>query len=469
MPKPLSSPWLLQFQPTVLEVRLLARTAGDVDGELFWLAESPDRDLGSVEAEISVTADEISLGRLGSDVVLLRFPIVDYEGTGGRYRIRLGDRFTSWLHIPCHPLPGQPWRFLLASDHHCRPAALGTLRAVSRFMSQKPCHGILFSGDMVGIPDDLTSWVGANDGASFLESMAAPVDRIFHPSEQLTEQTARAGWPLLSTAPILACPGNHEVSSDSGDSPQKRFYRITPIDWNLETFSKLFMPVETETGATTAPPGCFVTTMGPLRVLSTFVARRWVPGDHDTQSGPCYQPPGRFIFESIAPDSRQVTWIRRQIADSADQANGERGRSLHIALLHHSPYAQGFNARPSFDDPPAYRTNQIVRSLVPLLEPWADLVLSGHNHAVNHHHIGGVHYFESSHMSIGKPPRMRLPDGTPAPEPLGHPSEFFAAEEGGTFFSVLEVVETDVGFSGGVTCYRVQAGGWAEEEYAFEL
>ncbi len=549
MLRPISAPWLLRFDPTRLEVRLLiagvdAANVTEAGISLTWREQGSrqeqgsDREQGSDHEQGSdqeqnshraqgfqrtraIEPQGISPTRLGPEVMLACFEVKGYSGNGGHYRINCAAHRTSWITVCPDPLPGEPWRFLLASDHQCQAGVQPTVEAISHAALGEPFHGILFPGDLVDLADDPASWFGAPGGQSFIDSMAAPVRKVFCESAsrsgdegQLSKQAARSagvakttesvfppGWPVLSTTPIFVCAGNHDISSDRGRNAIERARSVSPQNWDMETFGALFLPKDTPVAPSASellsacpssatpsarssaatpsalsasildpsathslvPPGCYTASIGPLRILSLTVVRRWVPGDHARQTGPCYQLPGRFIFEPITPGSRQLEWARQQIGAA------ERSVALHVALLHHPPYAQGCNTLPFFDEPLAYETNQIARHLVPVVAPWAHLVLSGHNHAMNHHQIDGVHYYESSHMGPGKAPWAELPDGSPAPEPLGNDSLFFAGEEEATYYSVLEVVEQGQSIRAMIKCHRVHAEGGVEVAYDFRL
>jgi hypothetical protein len=467
MTEPLTAPWLLRFRDARLEVRLLVQDPQEAGLTLTW------RGQGS-RAERRHGPRSITPTRLGDGVALVRFVVADRPGSGGRYRIDCGDYGSLWIRTATDPSPGEPWRFLVFSDHQNHPAAALTLRAVARQARQEALHGLLFAGDAASIPDDPATWYGAADGTSFLDSLAAPVARVFAKRgvkgapDSAGAQRAPSGWPLLSTLPIFVCAGNHDISSSSGATASARFANISPEDWDIATFQALFLPTRSDTPEVTgtdpaAPPGCYAAQMGPLEILALLVARRWVPGDPVTRTGPCFEPPGRFIFQSIAPGSPQLEWLRAQV--SRPRSPG----ALRVLLLHHPPYAQGWNCLPLFDHPPGYATHLIARYLVPIIRPWADLVISGHNHAVNHHLIDGVHYFESSHVGAGKPARFHQADGSPAPEPLGHPGLFFAGEEEATYFAVLEVTAGEPRARGRMRALRVQTGGWGEVVYSFDL
>jgi hypothetical protein len=420
--RPLCAPWLVRFEPAALEVRVLLSGAGKPGGTLLWegAGSAPPR---------TFIARTSELDRLDRDVFLARFTITDYDGRGGTYQIRCGAEQTPRFSVQPDPAPGEAWRFLLVSDHQGLPGATSTMQAVARAAARAPFHAILFAGDLVQEADDLGSWTGRRDPPAFFDSLA----------------------PLLSTAPIYVCPGNHDVSCTPG--PGEEAY-----PWDLEVFTDLLLPA-----ATVAPRGCYTATCGPLRILSLFVARRWVPGDHDARTGPCYEPPGRYIFEPITPGSEQNDWVRSTLSEVPDDS------TLHVVLLHHPPYAQGRNNVPPFDDPLEYADNQVARHIVPLIEPWAHLAISGHNHAVNHHLIRGVHYFECSHMGCGHQPRKWLPDGSVAPEPGGNCSRFFAAEAGATYYTILEAVQDTDRVRARMSVHRVPPGGWGDEVYAFDL
>lgn len=470
---PLSAPWLLRPATDRGEVRLLLRCPGG-PGDLSDRWEIPPDALGVGPGELWLEWDgsdrvpAVLRGTgLGPDVYVACFGELPWSAAGGSYRIGCGARGTPPIRIAADPQRGGAWRFLLLSDHQQKPGVTATLAAARRLAARSPFHGVLFAGDLVGIPDDLSAWCGRADGRAFFDSLAAPVDRVFgEPAVGPDAGRLSQASPhplLLSTTPIVPCVGNHEISSTTGPTPRDRFIHVAPDDWNHDTFARLFRP---------APQSVYFAQMlGPLRIVSLFVTRCWLRGDHQTRSGPCYERPGRFIFEAIGPGSRQYEWLRGEI--TADLVRvpspGRHSPWLRVTLMHHSPFAQGHNSLPLFGEPVDYREHRIVKHLVPQLQPWADLVIAGHNHAVNHHEVAGIHYLETSHMGVGYPPARVRPDGLAEIEPLGHPSRLFLSEEGFTFFAVLEVRVLPDGRAARVAIYRVHPSGAAEIEYSFVL
>lgn len=428
---PLSAPWLLRWSDDEGEVRWLARSAGadaaPADGvRLLW------RCRGGVESELPARWIPT---RLGEGVRCAAFALRGLSA-GGSYRMRCAGLSTPWIEVAVDPISGS-WRFLLLSDHQQMPGVRGTLRAIEELRARAPVHGVLFAGDLVAVPDDLDCWCGAANGLAFLDTLAAPAAALFAPAGD--DRAARGPGPLLSSVPLWACPGNHEVSCRRLDLPPlERFLSVEPRNWDIETFAALCLPV--------GSPGWYRARVGPLEIASLFVARRYARGDHRERSGPCYEPPGRFLFESPARGSRQHRWMGRLVAGETGAAGGgahrdvKRGPArLQVTLLHHPPFSQGHDALPLFGEPVEYRENLIARDLVPLLAARGGLVLCGHNHIVNHHRVDGVDYLESSHMAGCFPAFGYDAEGRPLPEPLGHPASYFAAEEAATFFSILEV------------------------------
>ncbi|MCK4412378.1 MAG: metallophosphoesterase [Candidatus Eisenbacteria sp.] len=560
--EPLTVPWVIQPHAEECEIRLLVSCSTAVAPEapvLLWQDEGSAERAGCCSMRLSSTPLGPAIRRASASMSLTAGPGAQ-GGSRLRYRVRCGELGTPWILLQRPQEDPGTWRFLLLSDHQLQPGVLRTLTAIRRQAAGGAFNGLLFAGDLTHIPDRLESWAGDAQGRGFFDSLGAPVAHLFLPESKTCEARAPTGWPLISTLPCVACPGNHEVSSGpaGGSVPvtaEERFRGVTPGNWTIATFAALFLPDDSgaswrrntpaearapgktgpmdrpgstdKPGSTgkTGPPektetperagrvrGWYRTRIGPVDVISLFAARRWVRGDHDTRTGPCYEPPGRFTFASVQPGAPQYEWLRGQIeAESVGEPDRrwitERARPLRIVLAHHPPFAQGYNARPPFGDPIDYAGDHLVTHLVPLFEQWADLVIGGHNHAVNHHHIRGVHYFESSHMGAGFPPACFLPDGRVAPEPHGHPSLFFASESDHTFYSVLEVrtarrstglgqggrIEADANtesqariqtraqakaragpkaraqVNAKVTLFRVLGEGHAEEAYSFEI
>lgn len=479
---PISAPWCLRFNDATIEVRVLLRVAGvplpskgwTQPPEMRWpgirppgIADAPCL-LRWTPAEGVATRDigpRLRATPLGDDIAVGSFTIENYAGRGGTYVIECEGWRSARFALVADPKPGQSWRFLIASDHQIRPGALLSIWAASRLALRRPFNAILFPGDMAQFPDDPAGWAGNPQGLSFIDSMSARAELVWV-SDTVAARPARSpGLPLLSTTPIIACPGNHEVSSNIAGNiagniaatAAERFSGVQPDSWNIDTFAAMFLPWQDG-----GEPGWYAATVGPLRIAALFISRYWVPGDHLARTGPCYEPPGRFIFAPFTPGSPQYAWLNDWAAAS------DRAR-LGVVLLHDAPFAQGHNALPLFGEPVEYRTHLVVEHLAPLFEKSAVLVLAGHNHAVNHHVVRGVHYFESSQFAFPLSPARWLPDGRVAPEPLGHPSRCFFAEEGRTFFSIMEVTPGSERAAGQVVTYRVFPNRLFEEAYRFDL
>ncbi len=446
----LSKPWQLRFDHRSSEIRLLVRLgepAASAQLRAVWRT-SAEGDEGprapSIPAALGATP-------LGPDIFVARFAI-PAGPSGGRCEICCGDEALPEITVRPEPVGDEPWRFLIASDYQNDPGADLTVQAIDRFHRKQPLQGLLFPGDLAQIADDLESWVAVGPDSG---SHARPfLDR----------------WSLLPEVPIFVAPGNHEVSSCAGESAAERAEGVSPADWNLDTCEALFLPAApVESASRQDPRACYRVRWGPLDLISIFVARRWIRGNHRERTGPTYEAPGRFIYQKVTPGSSLHVWLGQQLGERAVERSAES--QLRLILCHHPPFAQGINAVPPFDDPPGYSTNTIAEHLVPLISNWADLFISGHNHIVNHHRVGRIHYLEASHLGAGKGAAARLPDGRPAPEPRGHPSSFFASEAHARFFAVLEVRRMKgVGEpAAAVMVYRVEPGGHFECDYEFTL
>jgi hypothetical protein len=199
-------------------------------------------------------------------------------------------------------------------------------------------------------------------------------------------------------------------------------------------------------GPGVGPADYYALRVGDVWVCSLFVTRWYAKGDHGARGGPTYELPGRFIFEQITRGSMQYEWLHGALASRACRTARAR-----IVQLHHGIYSQGHSAVPQFGIPPDYEEDLLVRDLVPLFhDGGVDLVLNGHNHIVNHRIVDGIHYVESGHSGNTYKPYARLPDGSWAPEPHGHPSRLIISEPGVGYFSVLETAG-----SGRLLTYRV--------------
>jgi hypothetical protein len=330
--------------------------------------------------------------------------------------------------------------------------------------------GVLFAGDMVGVPDRAHDWFDHPTGRGFFASMTGRADTV------IAGRRYR-GAPLLQHAPLFPAIGNHEVMGRRARHRTLRdlFDDPAPDAWDTATYEALF-PVP----AGPAGPRWWSRTVGDVFVVALFVTRAW-RDDVATYTEPADRARdpmgGQFLFERVDAGSPQYEWLAGELA--SPRARGARFR---VVLFHHASHGLGAHAVPAYTDPVpdgaggyAYpiEDDVVLRDLAPLFAAaGVDLVLNGHSHLWNRFRDpAGVNWLETSNVgnSYGAFPERGDPGGltpavptvAPLTGPAGEPLPY-VADNDVTVFSVLDSA------AGVVRSYRFDTRRPAEPALLFD-
>nr|WP_206069903.1 metallophosphoesterase [Nodosilinea sp. P-1105] len=376
------------------------------------------------------------------------------------YRVSSLTEDGTWLHsrgftLAAAPLPGQPLKILLTSDHQNMPMVAANLQKVQETIGQ--VDGIFFAGDLVNVPDRASEWFDDRRGNGFFPCLQG------HASYDLdhnNHNTCYQGGELIQHAPLFPAIGNHEVMGRfSATAPLKHQFNdaipqaiaeavydyhtglynpsrddslhhqwIKDNSFNTDTYEALFtlpasqVPQPNRTDTTSR---YYAITFGDIRLVTLYVTQIWRPYDLSPTVRGRYQEReadlntphlwghGQHIFEPIAQGSEQYQWLEQELASDAF-----RQAKYNVVMLHHPPHTLGDNSVPAFTNPVAvqdrypdgrlqairyeYPLDQdyIARDLIPLLEQaGVDLVFYGHSHLWNRFvSPTGTHYLETSNV-----------------------------------------------------------------------
>ncbi|GIF70883.1 metallophosphoesterase family protein [Asanoa siamensis] len=338
--------------------------------------------------------------------------------------------------------PGAPVRLLLSSDHQMWPMTPANLAKVAETVGVE-LDGVLFAGDMVGVPDRAADWFAHPTGRGFFASLTGRADTVIAGRHY-------RGAPLLQHAPLFPAIGNHEVMGRRARhrTPQDLFDDPAPDAWDTASYEALF-PVP----AGPDGPRWWSRTVGDVFVVALFVTRAW------RDAVTTYREPadrvgdpmgGQFLFERIDAGSPQHEWLAGELASPA-----AREARFRVVLFHHASHGLGAHVLPAYTDPVAtadgyaYPDDIVLRDLAPLFgAAGVDLVVNGHSHLWNRFRDdNGVNWLESSNVgnSYGAYPHRGDPGGlepivptrAPLTGPAGEPLPY-VADNDVTVFSVLD-------------------------------
>ncbi|HTF11277.1 MAG TPA: metallophosphoesterase [Asanoa sp.] len=344
--------------------------------------------------------------------------------------------------------PGEPVRLLLSSDHQMWRNTPANLAKVAETVGVE-LDGVLFAGDMVGVPERAADWFDHPTGRGFFAGMTGWADTV------IAGRRYR-GAPLLQHAPLFPAIGNHEVMGHRARhrTLKARFDDPGPDAWDTAAYEELFPVPRGPAG-----PRWWSRTVGDVFVVALFVTRAW-RDDANTYA----EPPermgdpqgGQFLFERVDAGSPQHTWLAGELASPA-----AREARFRVVLFHHGSHGLGAHCVPAYTDPVktvsdggvryAYPIEDDVvrRDLAPLFAAsGVDLVVNGHSHLWNRFcDPAGVNWLETSNVgnSYGAFPERGDPGGltpvlptlAPLRDGAGRPLAY-VADDDVTVFSVLD-------------------------------
>ena len=344
--------------------------------------------------------------------------------------------------LAANPVPGQPLKILLTSDHQLKPMVTANLQKVQASIGQ--VDAVFIAGDLVNVADRASEWFDDAEGGAFFPALQG---RASYELVKNGQTTRYRGGELIQHAPLFAAIGNHEVMgrfsteqslneqfndpaprsalSKGGRSfpatTQPTSKQLKDASFNTDTYEEIF------TFPNTSPGGkkYYAVTFGDIRLVVLYATNIWRIPDlepasrskyRDTaaaMSEPQLRGHGQFIFEPIHRGSAQYTWLEQEL-HSPDFKRAK----YKMVMLHHPPHSLGENSVPAYTDPlPIVTKNAkgqvkslryeypkaddyLIRDVVPLLaRSGVQLVFYGHSHLWNRFVTpSGMHFLETSNV-----------------------------------------------------------------------
>ncbi len=334
------------------------------------------------------------------------------------------------------PLPDQPLKILLTSDHQLKPMTPANLAMVEKTSGR--LDAVFFAGDLVNIPDRATEWFDDVHGLSFFPNLQGKGDSSY------------TGGEIIQHAPLFPVIGNHEVMGrlNSGtdlysqfinpqprDVAEKRYSTVassvnpkkTPAkaeEWirnnsfNTITYEELFtLPAQGPAGEQ-----YYSIQFGDVYLIGLFATRIWRtpqtkgPGKYNESPSSLHKPEewghGEFIFADLSKGSKQYLWLEKQLNTKAFNK-----AKYKVVLMHQAPHGIGLNHIPVFAHPvPIYERDDkghlkgiryeypldqdiLIKDIEPLFEKaGVHLVHSGHSHIWFRMEKEQVNYLETSNV-----------------------------------------------------------------------
>ncbi len=359
-----------------------------------------------------------------------------------------GEKITSEVFsLAAQPTANKSLKILITSDHQLKPMTAANIEKVTELFPD--LDAVFFAGDLVNVPDRATDWFDNTDGNSFFPILQGRANYSLTKNDQTT---IYHGGKIIQNTPMFTAIGNHEIMGtfsentslyEQFDHGQPRWVveklyeqmatEINPDQdpiikehwlknhsFNFDTYQEIFSLPNANIG----DEQYYATTFGDIRLVVLHTANIWryfglgdeVRGKYRERQSDFDQPEnwghGQFIFESIAPGSRQYDWLKQELA-----REDFRQAKYKIVMFHHPAHSLGGNVVPAYTDPVQiierdeagnitniryeYPLDQDqIQNIRPLLEEaGVQLVIYGHCHIWNRFiSPAGTHYLETSNI-----------------------------------------------------------------------
>lgn len=344
------------------------------------------------------------------------------------------------------PVPSQPLKILLTSDHQLKPMVAANLQKAVETVGQIDL--VLVAGDLINVPDRASEWFDDARGGAFFPALQG---RAHYELEKDGSKTRYSGAEILQHAPMYTAIGNHEVMGrfSNQESLKYQFADAVPRavaeslyaqkadtlnrdshtreDWiknqsfNTDTYEEVLSLPTSSTGG----KRYYAVTFGDIRLIVLFVTNVWRTPSFASDARGKYREReqdfntpenwgyGQHIFEPIAKGSPQYTWLEQELNSAAF-----RQAKYKIVMFHHPPHSLGENSVPAYTDPVQaierdaagaitairyeypQQDDYLLRDVVPLLDKaGVQLVFYGHSHLWNRFvSPSQMHFLESSNV-----------------------------------------------------------------------
>lgn len=253
---------------------------------------------------------------------------------------------------------------------------------------------ILYSGDATFRGWRLDSWFDTKEPWQSEKTR----ERAFFPCMQ-QENGAR----LMQYSPLFFCPGNHEVDDIRCYSDKELI--DDEANWNWSIFMQIFRPLYPDSNTSVSGRRWYSVDYADMHIVSLSINRfcGWYS----------YLPPGWKIYDSIAPGSPQINWLKKDLYTNKQKFTWV---IQHFHILNKGKDVQKNLCEPEIntDGNVTYPHDHGGMLMDLFSENGVNAVTFGHSHVYERYYRKSTHYIEAAYLSIC----YRKEDALPHPSGL---------------------------------------------------
>jgi hypothetical protein len=278
------------------------------------------------------------------------------------------------------PEAGSDFDFALVSDMQQKVKTKETLF----FLGLQHKDFLLFAGDLMNTPWKAGEWFSV-DGCY---QVPGEDDRAFFDAFQQDDSNCQ----LMQYMPVFYCAGNHEV--DDQRVCTDKAIATDDSKWSWSVYMQLFRPLYPDQEYGVNGRHWYSANYGDMHITSINV-HRWQAWDG-------FEEPGWITKDDIAPDSKQVKWLKEDLSNAKTKYKW--------VMMHWHMMNRGIDGYipvsvpvPDKNDPGkvTYPDGDYCYDVLrPLFEAnGVNAVNYGHSHVYERYLLNGVNYIEAA--SIG--------------------------------------------------------------------
>ncbi len=292
------------------------------------------------------------------------------------YRVSSGEHKSEIYSFHTAPACGKNFRFAQMSDLQGLPDCNKTVYEIGK----QRLDFILYSGDATYVNWRLDSWFDLGEEWQSEESRK----KAFFPNMQ-----QRNGARLLQYMPLFFCPGNHELDDMRCYSTKE----LTADDsqWNWSIFMQIFRPLYPTSDTSVTGRRWYSVDYGDLHIVSLSINRLCFFNQ--------FEAPGWRLYDSIAPDSPQITWLSQDLKESKAKF---KWAIQHFHILNKGWDVQFNLCSPvvAEDGSASYPYDHGGMLMDLFSENGVNAVSFGHSHVYERYYRKSTHYIEAAFLSV---------------------------------------------------------------------